>query len=173
MGRSCGPAVRASRITGCCLLTAILAVPAGCSSSSAPQKAPASSPSAATFIMPAHSSQPDRSPTAAPRMTATPDQSSKVLADLAAGKVLVQAQCAACHALADAAIAGAAQPIAPALDHIGVHHSRAWLESELLNACAHPVHGYTDTQCRQAHSVAGLLTPQQRDQVVRYLLAQR
>jgi mono/diheme cytochrome c family protein len=105
--------------------------------------------------------------------TATPGPSAQQLADLAAGKVLVQAQCAACHALADAGIAPAPSPVARPLDGIGGRHDRQWLEDELRSACAHVQPPGNGVPCSQMHSFSAMLSPEQRDQVVAYLLSLR
>jgi mono/diheme cytochrome c family protein len=96
----------------------------------------------------------------------------RTLADLAAGKALLQAQCASCHALASAGMSGALEPVAPPLDGIGRHRSRQWLEAELVNPCAHPHASGTRYSCTAMPSFSAL-TQQQRDQIVLYLLSQR
>lgn len=90
-------------------------------------------------------------------------------ADIAQGRVLVQAQCAWCHALADAGLTSAQSAIGPPLDNAGVGHSRAWLSAALIDACAHhsPRSPYT---CAQKHDTVAILTTEQRNQIVSYLL---
>lgn len=92
--------------------------------------------------------------------------------DRAAGRALVQAQCAACHALADAGISAPTNPLAPALDGIGSRRSRAFLEITLVTPCAHAASMGRRYSCKRMPSYAGL-TPSQRDQIVLYLLSQR
>jgi hypothetical protein len=67
---------------------------------------------------------------------------------------------------------GAAQPVASALDGIGARHDRAWLNAELVNACAHGA-AMSSYNCSQVHNAAMALTQQQRDQIVTYLLTLR
>jgi hypothetical protein len=130
-------------------------------------------PSTATAIL--------ASPTSAPATTSIPPRPSATVnatqarrTGIADAKVLVQAQCAACHALADAGIAPAPHPIAPSLDHIGAHYTYAALQVELLDACAHPLPSKSAFSCRQVHRfVASVLTPAQRDEIVAYLLSLR
>ena len=93
-------------------------------------------------------------------------------ADRAAGSVLLQAQCASCHALLSAGMGGAGATVGPSLDRIGRKRSRAWLERELVDPCAHRPSHRSRYHCGQMPSYAGL-TQQQRDQIVLYLLAQR
>jgi len=90
----------------------------------------------------------------------------------AAGSVLLQAQCASCHALLSAGMSGAGTAVGPALNGIGRRRSRAWLERELVDPCAHRSSHKSRYRCGQMPSYAGL-TQQQRDQIVLYLLAQR
>jgi mono/diheme cytochrome c family protein len=91
---------------------------------------------------------------------------------IAEGKLIVQAQCAACHALADAGITEAAKPVAPPLDGIGNGHDRAWLSAELVDACVHrtPKSRYA---CAQVHVAAAALSRPERDAIVDYLLTLR
>ena len=107
-----------------------------------------------------------------PPPTVTRGVSSQILGDLQAGRALVQAQCAACHALTDAGLTGSSPPVAPALDGIGRRRSRQWLELQLVNPCAHPHAGGSAFSCSQMPSFSEL-TPGQRDQLVRYLLSLR
>jgi hypothetical protein len=67
---------------------------------------------------------------------------------------------------------GTARPVAPALDGIGARHDRAWLEAEVVNACAHGA-AKSSYNCSQVHNAAMALTQQQRDQIVAYLLTLR
>jgi mono/diheme cytochrome c family protein len=147
------------------LLTAV-----GLSGCSSGNKSPATASATRTRTVGqgAHVAQPGGTVGAVPN----PTSNLPAAADLANGKVLVQAQCAACHALADAGITGANPPYAPALDRIGVGHDRSWLAAELVDACAHPI-ASTAHKCAQAHNAAAALTQQQRDQVVTYLLSLR
>lgn len=91
-----------------------------------------------------------------------------LVADMAAGSVLLQAQCASCHALLSAGMSGTG----PSLDRIGRRRSHAWLQKELVDPCAHRSPHQSQSRCSQMPSYAGLTT-QQRDQIVLYLLAQR
>lgn len=93
-------------------------------------------------------------------------------ADRAAGSVLLQAQCASCHALLSAGMGGAGPAVGPALDGIGRRRSQAWLERELVDPCANRSPHKSRYHCSQMPTYAGL-TQQQRDQIVLYLLAQR
>jgi mono/diheme cytochrome c family protein len=159
--------------------TALIVCVSGCSPDH--QVAPAQTPararnavanSAATQPSTPHRATPLPTPSMPPAAIAsptdTPLQPSRV--DLASGKLLVQAQCAACHALAGAGISSAAQPVAPALDGIGARHSRAWIDATLANACGRS--GPTAASgCRQAHAIIAALTPLQRNQVAEYLLS--
>jgi mono/diheme cytochrome c family protein len=115
-----------------------------------------------------------RAPTASATITlitASPGPQ-QVAADIASGRVLFQAQCAACHALKDAGVSSAVQPSAPALDAIGAHHDRAWLNEEVANACAHRI-GASAYNCAQVHNTVASLNQRQRDQIVTYLLKTR
>lgn len=121
-----------------------------------------------------HADTPTRAPAATPTVaTATPGPSTEQLATLAAGKVLVQAQCAACHALADAGISALPTPVARSLDGIGALHDRRWLDAALSNACAHARPLRPGYNCAQMHAFARVLTAQQRAQVLAYLLSLR
>jgi len=69
-------------------------------------------------------------------------------------------------------MSGAGTAVGPALNGIGRRRSRAWLERELVDPCAHRSSHKSRYRCGQMPSYAGL-TQQQRDQIVLYLLAQR
>jgi mono/diheme cytochrome c family protein len=143
----------------------IVATLGGCAGSSQPPASPQAAPTASDTPVPnapTATAPPPVTPTAPPAVT-------QRFAALAAGKALLQAQCAACHALSSAAMSGTA---APALDGIGARRTRHWLEVELVDPCSHPNAGGTKYRCEAMPSFSGL-TPQQRDQIVLYLLSQR
>lgn len=94
------------------------------------------------------------------------------LAVLGAGHVLFQVQCASCHALVAAGISSPPGATGSALDHVGAHHDRAWLETELTAPCRNARSSAAQRRCVSMPSYVGL-TQQQRDQIVAYLLAQR
>jgi hypothetical protein len=164
-----GSRCRQPRRLGFGVVASICLLAAGCSGGH--HAAPASRPTPAPTRQADIPTPPPSATPGAP--TATPGPSTQQLADLAAGKVLVQAQCAACHALADAGIAPAPSPVARPLDGIGGRHDRHWLEDELRAACAHVQPLRRGLACGQMHSVSVLLTSRQRSQVIAYLLSLR
>lgn len=167
------PAVRIRYLACSCAATLMLLVLAGCGGG---QTATSDSPTPTVVPnrpSPTVGGEP-RTTGSAPPAPPSPTAGipARLVADLQAGRALVQAQCAACHALADAGLSGASPPIAPVLDGIGRRRARKWLEVQLVNPCAHPRAGGGAFSCSRMPAYGGL-TQQQRDQVVQYLLSRR
>ena len=150
---------------------ACLLVLAGCAGGESKKPAATPVPSATSHSAKAAPGVADTAHSPAP--TRTPERATgsatDTAADVAEGMVLVQAQCAWCHALAAAGLSSAQAAVGPPLDNAGVGHSRAWLSAALVNACAH--HKATSQySCAQKHNTVAALTAEQREQIVSYLL---
>jgi mono/diheme cytochrome c family protein len=150
---------------------AVLLILAGCADSES--KEPAATPVPTATGHPAKAASGVADTARSPVPTRTPvrvtGSTTNTAADVAEGMVLVQAQCAWCHALAAAGLSSAQAAVGPPLDNAGVGHSRTWLSAALVNACAH--HKATSQySCAQKHNTVAVLTAEQREQIVSYLL---